>query len=366
MTVAPGIRRALSVVGAASLTFGILTGAVALAPPASAAPFDCLTGVSPTTGASATTVGSDCVIPFTYGGSGSSTSYSWTRPSFVTSIQYLVVGGGGGGGAQESGGLNRAGSGGGGAAVATASAAVSGSTLSISVGAGGARASLLKPDGSIPTGSCGQGGSSSSIASIATANGGSGGGPGGQNGGSSGNGNAGGFGSTSGGGGGGSTGVGVNGTSSGTAEGGSGTSNSISGTAATYGRGGRGGATSGGGTGESGTASTGNGGGGGSTSGNQYGGNGGSGIVIIRYSTRASTLTTEPPASAVVDQTLTQSPVVTLSEAGAPPTSGVSVTAALGTKPTPSGTQITPVLDGTTTVTTDASGLATFDDLQIF
>lgn len=79
-----------------------------------------------------------CYVAFKNPGAAGSTSssYAWTKPAGITSLDVLVVGGGGGGGARHGGG------GGGGSFVqATAYAVASGSTsLSIVVGSGGAGA----------------------------------------------------------------------------------------------------------------------------------------------------------------------------------------------------------------------------------
>lgn len=79
-----------------------------------------------------------CYVAFKNPGAAGSTSssYTWTKPSGITSLDVLVVGGGGGGGARHGGG------GGGGSFVqATAYAVTSASTsLSIVVGSGGAGA----------------------------------------------------------------------------------------------------------------------------------------------------------------------------------------------------------------------------------
>ena len=85
-----------------------------------------------------TSEGNYCYVVFkNLGAAGSATSsYSWTKPSGITSLDVLVIGGGGGGGARHGGG------GGAGSFVQATSYAVSnGSTnISISVGSGGAGA----------------------------------------------------------------------------------------------------------------------------------------------------------------------------------------------------------------------------------
>jgi len=93
-------------------------------------------------------------------------SGSWTAPSGVTSVTYLVVGGGGGGGGGESTG---AGGGGGGGSVKTGTLSVTpGSTYSYTVGNGGMGGDA---SGTTPIGRNGIPGDNSIFASI-TANGG--------------------------------------------------------------------------------------------------------------------------------------------------------------------------------------------------
>ena len=198
------------------------------------------------------------------------------------------------------------------------------SSLTVTVGAGGAGQTTYPSIGrgangsnsvlSSITSTGGGGGSQGGATGKPGGSGGSGGGSGGTNGGSplnpigtaspagqgsdGGQGNNGGSGSGRGGGGGGASATGASGTTSGA--GGAGTSNSISGSAVTYaggggsgsyettaGAGGAGGGGAGGRyapptVGGAGTTNTGGGGGGGSA-GSAYGGNGASGIVIIRY-----------------------------------------------------------------------------------
>jgi hypothetical protein len=235
------------------------------------------------------------------------------------SINYLVVGGGGGGGGYGGGG------GGAGGLLASSISVASGTTYTITVGAGGAGGAAVSSAAGVGTS-----GSNSVIASIATAIGGGGGGVGGTgysaNGvsggsgggvgtgslstgtagsGTSGQGNAGGINNPNapaygGGGGGGASAVGGSGTSTTNGNGGAGSASSISGTSVTYAGGGGaggynsitagtagaggGGAGSSTGVGASGSANTGGGAGGGAYFASQYaGGTGGSGIVIIAY-----------------------------------------------------------------------------------
>jgi len=205
------------------------------------------------------------------------------------SVEYLVVAGGGGGGGSSGGG-----GGAGGFLTGTFTPVVTGTTYTVTVGAGGA--STVNGNNSVFAGvtSFGGGGGATSVTQNGRS-GGSGGGGAGTGGtggaGTLGQGNSGGGGGTDrGGGGGGAGAVGGSGVSV-AGGGGAGLSSSISGSSVFYagGGGGRGnpagaGGTGGGGggsysgTGTAGTANSGGGGGGGST-----GGAGGSGVVIIRY-----------------------------------------------------------------------------------
>jgi len=238
---------------------------------------------------------------------------TWTAPSGVTSIRYLVVAGGGGGG--------KFGGGGGGGGVLTGTLAVTPGTIyTMTVGAGGA--------GSTSRSSNGTNGSTSSISgsdiSTITATGGGGGGSynigqgssGGSGGGSaggatvsggaaspSGQGNTGGglTGTAYGGGGGGGGAVGQTATSVGTGgNGGAGIPSTLTGstvsysgggggtgdtTAGTGGAGGGGAGSTGNSNGTAGTANTGGGGGGSRDNAGSggSGGAGGSGVIIIAY-----------------------------------------------------------------------------------
>lgn len=288
----------------------------------------CSAAVGEVTTASISQVGTDCVIRFTSG------SNSWTVPSGVTSVRYLVVAGGGAGGAAG----GNDGSGGGGAGgVLAGTFSVGASSYSVTVGNGGASTSSSASNhnpanfnggNSTISGTSlvtitalggGSGSSESSVSRVAS-NGGSGGGGGGYSG-SRGTGTAGpprqGYdgGATSapgdgGGGGAGAPGGNGNSTNGGTAAraGGIGVTNDITGTSTYYGGGGgasgdaRNGTTGGAGglggggagaaassgvTPTNGVANTG-GGGGGAAGVNPVGsvkasGAGGSGVVIIRF-----------------------------------------------------------------------------------
>ena len=247
-------------------------------------------------------------------------------PIATPTVEYLVVAGGGGGGATVAGG-----GGGGGFRTATGFAVSSGVGITVTVGGGGAGATSV-------SGTAGTTGNASVFSSISSAGGGGGGhwaGNPGLAGGSGGGGagadsgpGAGGAGNTpstspaqgfaggtgangrlAGGGGGASAAGAAGGAVASTAgAGGAGSSSSISGTSTTYAGGGGGGAdgstrgtggTGGGGTGGSatlsataGTSNTGGGGGGGGNGNpNGNGFSGGSGIVIIRYTTTFSLAT---------------------------------------------------------------------------
>jgi len=253
--------------------------------------------------------GGDCVIMFRSG------NVTWEAPINLRTIRILLVGGGGGGG----GSYDTAGAGGGGAGqvLEVSSRRINpGSSYSVSIGNGGAAGFHVARTNSVDAigksgvrtsfsfgGSPlliaypgGGGGSSRAnapgttsrsggLAATLTA-GGVGGGPGG-----------GGF---SGGGGGGSSGAGQIGNTTDPArdsatQGGIGTTSDISGSVVTYGAGGTGGFQDN--TisidGASGAANTGNGGGGASVAGSTFrnGGAGGSGVLVIRYSTVAPTIT---------------------------------------------------------------------------
>lgn len=234
---------------------------------------------------------------------------TWTVPSGVTAVDYLVVAGGGGGGHTYGGG-----GGAGGFQTSTGFAVTPSATPTLTVGGGGT--------GAVSGGATGTNGGNSVFDSITSLGGGYGGrhttagqrngGAGGSGGGAGYDGNAGTGGAGTGGqgnngganesvvlgsagGGGGASAVGADGSTINSGNGGAGTSSSISGSAVTYAGGGGGGGNAGGtggaggggaggttGAGTAGTANTGGGGGGGgSTSG--AGGAGGSGVVILSY-----------------------------------------------------------------------------------
>lgn len=252
-------------------------------------------------GITCSTVGSDVVLQWKTVG-----SYTWTVPTGLSSVQYLVVAGGGGtGGAGQGSG----GGGGGGVRTATGFSVTPGASLSVVVGAGGAGA------GDPSNGSNGGDSTFSSITSVGGGGGGGGytgvGSNGGSGGGSqntssvgtgtSGQGNSGGYGtgsslySSGGGGGAGSAGGSASGSVGGA--GGNGLSSSITGTAVYYGAGGGGGGSSTGGaagnggvagsTGSaipnSGIANTGGGSGGTYNRYDNSAASGGSGIVVVRF-----------------------------------------------------------------------------------
>lgn len=267
-----------------------------------------------TGGCTTSTVGSDTVVTCNSDG-------TFTIPSGITKLRYLVVaGGGGGGGIQNVDAYGSGGGGGGGVKSASALAVAAGTTYAITVGSGGAGGVGGSTrggnggDSSFGTiaATGGGGGASQSVSSNYGAAGGSGGGGRNQGYGGSGiagQGNNGGDGdgwgtSVGGGGGGGGAGsIGATGSGANGGNGGAGMVSDISGVATYYGGGGGGGgygsgtagaggsgggasAPSARGAGNAATANTGGGGGAasGSTSGLAYsGGAGGSGIVILRY-----------------------------------------------------------------------------------
>lgn len=247
--------------------------------------------------------GGDCVITFTAG------ITSWVPAKNLKSVKILLVGGGGGGG----GSYDTAGAGGGGAGqvlLINSRRVTPASSYEINVGAGGAAGFHIAQTNSVDA--IGKSGANSSISlsnsPLHVAYGGGGGGSSRANGpgtssrvggaaatlSAGGVGGGPGGGGFSGGGGGGSAGAGANGNNTDPARdtsspGGSGTPVDISGTSITYGVGGAGGFQDNTNSvaGASAGANTGSGGGGASVAGSTYrnGGDGGSGVVIIRYST---------------------------------------------------------------------------------
>ena len=215
-------------------------------------------------------------------------SQSWTVPTGVTSIDYLVVAGGGGGGHSDEG--AGAGGGGGGGVVFGTTTVTPGASISLTVGDGGNPGTCNGCGGSgggnsvfaSYTGYGGGGGGSSGGYGMGGGSGGSGGGGCNSGGGAGSQGYGGGGGSGRNGGGGG--GMGSAGISNG-GSGGAGILSGINGSPLYYGAGGNGGNYGSGATGATGAANTGNGGGGGG--GADYnprtGGKGGSGVVIVRY-----------------------------------------------------------------------------------
>ena len=324
----------LLILGVSILLFFSATPAIAASVTAAGGATLCNQTVGVATNVSAyQTANGDCVVEFRNVG-----STTWTVPTGVTSITYLVVAGGGGGaGGQAS---EHGGGGGGAGGVLSGTLSVSPGNISVAVGGGGAGGA----GGSSSAG--GSSGSNSALAGSVTANGGGGGGSyfnagpatGGSGGGAgntattayltgangtAGQGNKGGnvtSSSTNGrhaAGGGGAGAAGGNTVTSGSVTitagaGGDGVTSSITGSTLTYGGGGGGGGSSaagggatgggaggagGGGAGASyngtsaiaatsGGANTGGGGGGGIGTGGANGNNGGaggSGIIIIRY-----------------------------------------------------------------------------------
>ena len=170
----------------AATLFSALVLAPSLSTPANAA--ECVPATStPWTGdgTDGSTIGTAYTV-LTFSSAGTCT---WTVPSGVSSVAAFAVGGGGGGAGGSGSHLaspkvansGAAGSGGGGAQISTGSGSVTpGSTLTVVVGAGGARG-LGGGDGGI-AGACGSDGGASSISEISlVAAGGDGGIGGGQN-----------------------------------------------------------------------------------------------------------------------------------------------------------------------------------------
>jgi hypothetical protein len=238
-------------------------------------------------------------------------STTWTPPTGVSEVEYLVVAGGGAGG-----GGNYHGGGGGAGGFRTATGYVVNDidTYTVTVGAGGVgtinTAGANGSNSIFDTITSIGGGGGGMYNGVAAKNGGSGGGGGYAStagSGTPGQGNAGGLGTTSAnygnGGGGGAGAAGGLGNTTIAGSGGAGLSSSITGTATYYAGGGGGaiyssgtpgaGGIGGGGAGSmgdgtSGTANTGGGGGGAERNGTAIAGSGGSGIVVIRYLTPVS------------------------------------------------------------------------------
>jgi hypothetical protein len=221
-------------------------------------------------------------------------STSWTAPSWVTSVEYLLVGGGGGsGGGYDTG----AGGGGGGGMVLTGTLSITpGATYTITVGDGGNAGTV---DRTVPLETNGGSGEDSTFASITALGGGGGfgsrlpapggndgsGGPAAVNPSTASLGGRGGGSNGGGGGGGGSSGAGGNKSLTTAGEGGAGTASSLSGSSVNYGVGGNGGTGASNNNAVAGTSNRGNGarGGGGAAGSQRQGAKGGSGIVVIKY-----------------------------------------------------------------------------------
>ncbi|GAB1268445.1 hypothetical protein NBRC116493_16980 [Aurantivibrio infirmus] len=245
------------------------------------------------TNCTSSTVGGNTIHVFTSG------SGTFTPPSSVNSVDYLIVAGGGGGGAGESTSFfsvfNHGGGGGGAGGMLSGVFSVSATTYNVTVGAGGAGGiNTTGGDGGNSTfdGFVANGGGGGGAYAVNGRPGGSGGGGGGQRAGGAGSqGNAGGdghntfFDNRGGGGGGGAGNAGGDGSDDIGGTGGAGNASSISGSSLTYARGGDGGGPGlPGNNGVAGTANTGSGGGGGWSSAGD-GADGGAGIVIISYPT---------------------------------------------------------------------------------
>ena len=238
----------------------------------------------------------DTYIPNTFTNVG---TFTWTAPSNVTSVEYLIVGGGGGGGAAYD--TGSAGGGGGGLVLTGTISVTPGTSYSIVIGAGG-NGGDATTDGTYRQEYNGEDGSSSSFSTIIALGGGGGyrsritNGSAGLGGSASnvnvaptgGNGGDNRTVSLTGGGGGGgnlSAGGSSNSTPNFSRTGGAGLISNISGSNVTYGAGGIGGPYHQSYKGLNASNNTGNGGQGASSVSFDYktGGNGGSGIVILKY-----------------------------------------------------------------------------------
>jgi hypothetical protein len=219
---------------------------------------------------------------------------TWTAPTGVYSVEYLVVGGGGGAGN----GYDNAGGGGGGAGMVLAGnvSVTPGQSYTVTVGAGGAGGADTR------TNNPGSPGNNSVFGSITALGGGEG--LGSRTGGAVGaaqigdttaaTGGSGSGGGAGGKGGGGATGAGTANSGATGGAGGAGTASTIIGSSVTYGVGGAGGSAGAPTTdGANGTANRGNGGQGGQSASTDSakGGDGGSGVVVVRYGTAYPTFT---------------------------------------------------------------------------
>lgn len=93
--------------------------------------------------------------------------------------------------------------------------------------------------------------------------------------------------------------------------------------------------------------------------------NASNGSVVLTFAAANSSSVIQQPVGGAVGAALATQPQVTLQQAGSVPSSPVTVSASIASSPTPSANQIAAVLDGTTTATTDGSGVATFTGLSI-
>jgi len=318
-------------------------------------------------------------------------STTFTPPSGAANVEYLVVAGGGGGGNSS----DRTGGGGGaGGVLSSSSFGVTVQGYTVTVGAGGA-ANTAGGNSVFATFTAVGGGRGGQSGSLATSGGSGGGGyhnaADAGRAGTAGQGTAGGNGfdgggtinQFGGGGGGGQSQVGANAIFGQAGKGGNGFTSLISGTSTVYAGGGGGGyerlsgsgglagvgGTGGGGAGAfstsnttsvNGTAATvnrGGGGGGAAGGGGGAGGAGGSGIVIIRYKAPTMAITTQPSATVLSGSNFAQPVVIQILDGNGSPVPGIVVTAAIqsGTGGTLSNN----------TATTDASGNATFTNLQL-
>jgi hypothetical protein len=89
-------------------------------------------------------------------------------------------------------------------------------------------------------------------------------------------------------------------------------------------------------------------------------------VKLVAGAPGGITLTTQPSASAKNDEVFATQPVVTVTDGAGNPISGAQVTASIASAPPATTPPIsTPTLGGTVTLTTNASGIAAFTNLEI-
>lgn len=92
--------------------------------------------------------------------------------------------------------------------------------------------------------------------------------------------------------------------------------------------------------------------------------NNAAGSLVLTFPATSMTVSTQPPTTATNGAALSGPAAVTLDDGSGTPPAGVTVTAAIASSP---GSQLAglPTLTGTTTATTNASGIASFSNLRI-